>query len=150
MPDSVQQANDRAVAAVMAQIAGKENLPAEQVFKDIQVLKGQPASRVLQIMNTGYSRALGVSCAQCHNTADYASNEKGDKKTARGMIRMVNMINEGNKSIPEYAGDVPTVNCVVCHRGGRRPVRNLPGQGGPPRGAGPGGAQQAPPARTGD
>jgi hypothetical protein len=149
MPDSVQQANDRAVAAVLAQIQGKENLPAEQVFKDIQVLKGQPASRVVQIMNTGYARALGVSCAQCHDASDYASNVKGDKKTARGMIRMVDMINEGNKSIPEFAGDVPVVNCVVCHRGGRRPVRMLPGPGGQ-RGGGAGRGQQAPPMRTGD
>ena len=151
MPDSIQQMNDRAVAAVMAQIAGKENLPAEQVFKDIQVMKGRPAGQLVTIMNQGYARALGVSCASCHNPTDFASNEKANKKTARGMIKMVAMINEGNKSIPEYEGDVPVVNCVVCHRGARRPVNRLPGQGGqqgPGRGGQP--AQPSAPMRTGD
>jgi hypothetical protein len=146
--DSINALNDKAVAAMMAQIAGKENLPAEQVFKDIQVLKGQPAGRLLTIMNSGYSRALGVTCAHCHNTADYSSNERGQKKEARGMIRMVTMINEGNRQIPEFAGDPPVVNCVVCHRGARRPVNRLPGQGGGQPGRG--GQPPAQPPRTGD
>jgi hypothetical protein len=50
------------------------------------------------------------------------------------MIKMVTMINEGNKTITEF-GDRPTVvNCTVCHRGARFPVRTLPGQGGGGRG----------------
>lgn len=145
--DSINALNDKATAAALAEIAGKENLPAEQVFKDIQVLKGQPASRVLAIMNAGYSRALGVSCTHCHAGTDYASNAKSQKKEARGMVKMVEMINEGNKSIPEYAGDPPVINCVVCHRGARRPVNRLPGQGGQQPGRG---GQPAPPVRTGD
>lgn len=138
MPDSIQALNDKYVARITAAIAGKENLPAEQVFKDIQLLKGQSASRLLAIMNVGYSKALGVSCERCHNPTDFASNEMPDKKQARGMIRMVNMTNESNKTIPEFAGNGVTINCVMCHRGARRPVSRLPGQGGPPRG--PGGA----------
>lgn len=149
MPDSVQASNDRYVAQITAAIAGKENLPAEQVFKDIQLLKGTPASRLLAIMNTGYSKGLGVGCQQCHDVTDFASNVKGDKKEARGMIKLVNMINENSKTISEFNGEGVTVNCTVCHRGGRRPVRNLPGQGGPGRG-GPPGAGGQPPVRTGD
>ena len=43
-------------------IAGKEDLPAEEVFANIQQLKGRPAKTLLAIMNFGYSRSLGVSC----------------------------------------------------------------------------------------
>jgi hypothetical protein len=135
MPDSINALNESYVARVTASIAGRENLPAEQVFKDIQVLKGQPASRVLAIMNAGYSRALGVSCEHCHDTSAFESNAKEEKTTARGMIRMVNMINEGNRSIPEFANDPVVINCTVCHRGARRPVRNLPAPGGGRQGA---------------
>jgi hypothetical protein len=149
MPDSIAQQNDRWVAELTTQITGKENLPAEQVFKDIQLLQGTPASRMLAIMNVGYARSLGVSCAHCHNTAAWESNERPQKKEARGMIRMVNMINEGNKTIPEFGNDPPIVNCTVCHRGSRRPVRNMPAPGGA-RGGAPGGAQGAPPMRTTD
>jgi hypothetical protein len=143
MPDSIAASNDRYVAQITAQIAGKENLPAEQVFKDIQLLKGTPASRVLAIMNAGYSRALGVSCTNCHDASAWESNVKPDKKTARGMIRMVTMINEGNKAIPEFEGDVPVINCAVCHRGSRRP-QPMPRPAGA-RGGAPGGAPGAPP-----
>ena len=130
MPDSINEKNEAYVARVTAAIAGRENLPAEQVFKDIQLLKGTPASRVLAIMNAGYSRALGVSCEHCHDPEAFESNAKEEKARARGMIRMVNMINEGNRSIPEFANDPVVVNCTVCHRGARRPVRNIPAPGG--------------------
>src|SRR5678815_841638 len=54
------------LAELTKQIAGKENLPAEQVFKNIQILKGIPAGRLLRIMELGYSRSLGVNCTHCH------------------------------------------------------------------------------------
>ncbi len=150
MPDSIAAQNDRWVAEITARIAGRENLPAEQVFNDIHLLKGQSATRVLAIMNQGYSRALGVSCAHCHDPAAWESDARAQKKEARGMIRMVTMINEGNRTIPEFADDPPVVNCVVCHRGARRPVNNLGGQGrgGARGGATSPGAQQTPPPRT--
>ncbi len=130
MPDSIATQNERWVAEITASIAGRGNLPAEQVFKDIQLLKGQSATRVLAIMNQDYSRALGVSCAHCHNTTKWEASDREEKTEARGMIRMVTMINEGNRTIPEFGDSPPVINCVVCHRGARRPVPNLPGQGG--------------------
>src|SRR5262245_41228421 len=57
-------------------IAGQENKPAEQVFKNIQILKGMPAARILRIMELGYARSLGVNCTHCH-VAD--AWEKEDK-----------------------------------------------------------------------
>jgi hypothetical protein len=45
-------------------IAGRENDPAGRVFKNMRIewLKTTPARRLLDIMNGGYARALGVSC----------------------------------------------------------------------------------------
>jgi hypothetical protein len=46
--------------------AGKENLPAEEVFKNIEILKGKPASRLPGMM-TALNGLLGVKCAYCHD-----------------------------------------------------------------------------------
>ena len=56
----------QALAALRKQIAGKEELPAEQVFKNIQIFKGMPAGRLLRVMELGYSRSQGVNCTHCH------------------------------------------------------------------------------------
>ncbi len=44
---------------------GKENLPAEQVFHNIEILKGKPASRLPGMMKS-LNRLLGVQCTHCH------------------------------------------------------------------------------------
>jgi len=79
-----QEINNRFVQQLSAKIAGRENEPAEQVFKIIQWLKGIPAGRLLRIMNMGYSRALGVSCTHCHVEEDFASDDKRPKRAAQG------------------------------------------------------------------
>src|SRR6476659_10949418 len=40
---------EQALAQIKAEISGKENQPAEQVFKNIQILKGMTAARLLAI-----------------------------------------------------------------------------------------------------
>jgi hypothetical protein len=130
MPDSIVEQNNRFAAAVTARIAGREDEPAEQVFKDIRVLQGVPAGRLVAMMNQGYARGLGVSCTHCHDPEAWDANVRRPKTKARGMIRMVRMINEGNKTIPEFEGDPPTISCIVCHKGSRRPqVPRRPGAG---------------------
>jgi len=57
--DSVTRERERYVAEVRQEIAGKENLPASQVFKNIKVLTDVPAARLLGIMNIGYGKSLG-------------------------------------------------------------------------------------------
>ena len=73
-PGSVQETNDAYVEQIKRQIAGHEQEPAEQVFKNIQWLKGIPAGRLLLIMNLGYSRALGVTCTHCHVESDFSKD----------------------------------------------------------------------------
>src|SRR5688500_17438795 len=45
---------DSGEAMLLRRIAGRENLPAESVFKNIKVMKGIPAGRLVRIMNAGF------------------------------------------------------------------------------------------------
>ena len=115
------------LAELNKQIAGKENLPAEQVFKNIQVLKGIPAGRLLRIMELGYSRSLGVNCTHCHVVDQWDKDDKPTKPIAREMSKMVqNINNDLLKPIKNLKGPNPVVNCTTCHRGQIKPALNLP------------------------
>ena len=52
-PDSMAASRDRFVRAVLASIAGRENLPADSVFRNIEVLKGVPAGRLVRMRDLG-------------------------------------------------------------------------------------------------
>ena len=114
-----QEQNDQIAAAVLRRIEGHENDPAEQVFKNIQSLKGMPAGRLVRVMNMGYSRALGVACTHCHFAQDYSSDEQRPKRAAREMMAMNKMINEKLRSLQNLEGkpEEKFVSCTTCHRG---------------------------------
>ena len=118
-PNPNQEQNDQVAKAVLERIAGRENEPAELVFKNIQSLKGVPAGRLVRVMNMGYSRALGVSCLHCHYGPDYSSDEKRQKRAAREMMAMNKMINDRLQSLENLEGkpEEHVVNCSTCHRG---------------------------------
>jgi len=116
-----QEINDRFAKQISDRIAGRENEPAEQVFKNIQIpwLKKAPAGRFIRIMNLGYSRALGVACTHCHVESDFSSDLKRPKRAAREMAEMHHAINERLAKMEnlEDAPDQRFVNCSTCHRG---------------------------------
>src|SRR5437016_313774 len=115
------------LAELMKQIVGKENQPAEQVFKNIQMFKGVPAARLLRIMELGYSRSLGVNCAHCHVVDQWDKDDKPTKPIAREMAKMVQTINNDLlKNIKNLKGPNSIVNCTTCHRGQTKPAPNLP------------------------
>jgi hypothetical protein len=125
--DSVTLERDRYVAEVRQQIAGKETLPASQVFKNIKMLNDVPAGRLLAIMNVGYGKSLGVSCTHCHVAGEWDKEDKTQKQTARDMSAMAARINnELLKNIPNLKGPNAIVNCTTCHRGAVKPALNLP------------------------
>jgi hypothetical protein len=137
--DSVTAARrDSGAAMVLRSIAGRENQPAESVFKNIKVLKGVPAGRLVNIMNMGFGRSLGVSCGFCHVPGKWDLDDKQEKNTARIMIAMVGAINRDYISkVPVDSGHPPPmVSCFTCHRGMPRPM----GPAGPPPGNRPVGA----------
>ncbi len=95
---------------------------AEEVFKNIQVMKGVPVDEFLGSMGF-ISNALAVNCTYCHlgegggGWAEYArDNDK--KQMARRMIVMMNAINRTN-----FAGR-RVVTCVSCHNGRNIPATN--------------------------
>ena len=121
-----QAARNKNIVALEEAIKGKESLPAEQVFKNIQVLKGMPAQRVLRVMEFAFSPALGVDCEHCHNTSKWESDEKPEKETARKMWKMQGEITEQVRGIVDK--ESAAVNCTTCHRGDVHPALNLPGE----------------------
>ena len=125
-PDSVTASRERFVREVLASIAGRENLPADSVFRNIEVLKGVPAGRLVRMMDMGYGRSLGVSCDHCHDTVEWESDEKRPKDVARQMMAMVGTINR--ELLPKIEGiesERPVVNCTTCHRGSTKPALNM-------------------------
>lgn len=116
------------LASLRRSIAGHEREPAELVFENIQVHRGKPAGAILSIMDIGYRKSLGVHCSHCHDTKDWGSDEKVEKKVTREMTRMVRDINE--KYLAEIDGldsEKPVVNCTTCHRGQTKPALDLDG-----------------------
>jgi len=115
--DSLSAEKDAYVSVLKESIAGKEKMPSDSVYKDIQILKDVPAESLLNIMNKGFSNALGVGCDHCHNTSDWASNEKNAKQIAREMMVMSGQIRDMITNIEEIESENATINCYTCHRG---------------------------------
>jgi outer membrane lipoprotein-sorting protein len=91
---------------------------AEQVFKNVQVLKGIPVNEFMGTMGI-FSAALGMSCEDCHAAGDadwsvYATDSPR-KQMARVMVTMMATINKTH-----FRGR-QVVTCYTCHRGSARP-----------------------------
>ncbi len=125
--DPKQFNQEQALAELKKKIAGQENKPAEEVFKNIQLLKGMPAARVLGIMVMGYSKSLGVDCTHCHTPGQWEKDDLPTKQVTRDMAMMMRAINnEYLKKIKGLKSETPVVNCTTCHRGQTKPALNLP------------------------
>lgn len=98
---------------------GQTPVLAEQVFKNIQVLRGIPVDEFMDTMGF-ISASTGLNCVDCHtveagsNWAKYA-DDTPIKQTARKMILMVDAINKTN------FGGRRIVSCYTCHRVSSRP-----------------------------
>ena len=109
------------VAAPFGGIAFAQAKPrmADDVFKNIQVLKGLTVDEFMETMGL-FSAALNVCCGDCHVGAG-GSNPQWDKDiprklVARQMIRVMNNVNKSN------FGGAQMVTCWTCHRGGTPPA----------------------------
>ena len=92
---------------------------AEEVFKNVQILKGIPVDEFMGTMGF-FSASLGLNCTDCHvdesggNWAGYA-DDNPKKQTARRMMQMVTALNRTS------FGGRQVVTCNTCHRGNSRP-----------------------------
>jgi hypothetical protein len=122
---SIQDVNDRFVRELSSRIAGRESQPSRVVFTNIKLawFKDVPASQLLEIMDGGYAKALGVRCTHCHVADDFASDEKRPKRAAREMAAMHWDINQRLARM-RHLTDKPQerfINCATCHRGATDP-----------------------------
>ena len=94
-------------------------LMVEDVFKNVQVLKGIPVDEFMDTMGF-FAAALSLNCTECHTPesengwAKYA-DDTPLKQTSRRMMQMVTAINKQN------FGGARAVTCFTCHHGTQRP-----------------------------
>jgi photosynthetic reaction center cytochrome c subunit len=94
--------------------AGAKPLMSEEVFKNVQVLRGIPVAEFMGTMGF-ISASLSLNCLDCHVEESSTDSSKYAvdtplKQTARKMLLMVQGLNRQN------FGGVTTVTCYTCHR----------------------------------
>jgi outer membrane lipoprotein-sorting protein len=99
--------------------AAAKGAMAEQVFKDVRVLKGIPADEFLDTMGM-FASALLFDCVSCHAKEIITDENAFALETpriqrARQMVVMMNTINR------LYFGGQQRVTCYTCHGGGNMP-----------------------------
>ena len=92
---------------------------ADDVFKNVQVLKGISVAEFMDTMGF-FSAAVGSNCVHCHVEESLTHWEKfaedvPRKRRARQMVQMVAAINKAN------FGGAQVVTCYTCHHGDIRP-----------------------------
>jgi Photosynthetic reaction centre cytochrome C subunit len=98
------------LAEVKKMIEGKENLPAEQVFHNIIILKGKPASRLPGMMSA-LTGLIGVQCSFCHIPGHWEDESKTPKQIARQHFQMQKEL------LDNYFHGENKITCWTCHRG---------------------------------
>jgi photosynthetic reaction center cytochrome c subunit len=120
-----------AVAGLIAATSGRASaqqaaatpqapLVTENLFRNIQVLKGIPVDTFFDVMGM-FASSMGEDCTFCHVKEAVFKHEAFGEETprirrARQMIAMMNGINANN------FGGRPMVTCFTCHRGNNTPV----------------------------
>lgn len=112
-----------AVVIMSAQTSPEKPLMSDDVFKNVQVLKGIPVNEFMETMGF-FSASLSYNCTDCHVPASLESWAKyaediPTKRMARNMIQMVNAFNKAN------FGGRRVLTCYSCHRGAGIP-KNIP------------------------
>ena len=109
-----------AACLLVAKPANAQQKPtlAEDVFKNVQVLKGIPVKEFMNTMGF-FSAATNLNCIDCHSPQSESLEgyaiDTPLKQTTRKMINMVNALNKGN------FGGQRKVTCYTCHRANDRP-----------------------------
>ena len=94
-------------------------LMAEQVFKNVQLLKGISVKEFMETMGF-FAASTNKTCTTCHGDEsagswDRYADDPPQKQTARKMMIMVDSLNRS------YFGGKREVTCYSCHRNAERP-----------------------------
>ena len=114
---SLQEA--QALAQRIAAQTAQKPLLAEDVFKNVQILKGIPVNQFMETMGF-FAASLGLNCVYCHTSQSledwsHFADDVPRKRMARTMILMVNDINKTK------FGGRRAITCYSCHRGAESP-----------------------------
>jgi len=109
----------QALAQKIAQQTAQKPLMADEVFKNVQILKGIPVNQFMDTMGF-FAASLGLNCVYCHVSEslenwDRFADDVPRKRMARSMILMVNDINKTR------FGGRRALTCYSCHRGAETP-----------------------------
>ena len=101
--------------ALFVQRTSAQEQMAEQVFKNVLVLKGIPADQFMDTMGM-FASSLLYDCTGCHVDEILVNRDAFAIATpriqrARQMVAMVNALNK------TYFAGQPRVTCFTCHRG---------------------------------
>ena len=107
-----------AVARGQAGLAPRPQM-AEDVFTNVQLLKGIPVDQFMGTMGF-FAASTGLNCTDCHvdeSGGDWKkyADDNALKRTTRRMMSMVSGINQAS------FGGRQVVTCNTCHRGNRKP-----------------------------
>jgi outer membrane lipoprotein-sorting protein len=121
LPATAQQSlqEAQALAQKIAAQTAQKPLMAEEVFKNVQVLKGIPVNQFMETMGF-FAASLGLNCVYCHTSQSledwsHFADDVPRKRMARNMILMVNDINKTK------FGGRRALTCYSCHRGAEAP-----------------------------
>ena len=118
------------VVSVSAQVP-----PIPTKFTNLQVLpKDIKQADLVEVMKQ-FSLGLGVRCERCHvgegndlSKFDFVADTKPAKKTARTMLKMVDILNSTHLKGVGDPAVATKVSCFTCHRGFIKPL-TAPGGG---------------------
>ncbi|MEO6541365.1 MAG: c-type cytochrome [Ferruginibacter sp.] len=105
--------------------------PANEKFKNLQVLPKNISTDSLDKIMDGFNEMLGVDCKYCHtrdkkaDTLMFDKDDKSEKEIARNMMRMTADINKRYFQFNETvtAEQVQAVTCYTCHKGNPMPEK---------------------------
>jgi len=107
------------VAVAHGQAPAERPQLAEEVFKNVQILRGIPVKEFMGTMGM-FSASTGLNCTECHveEAGGDWSRYADDTDLKRTTRRMMGMVTSLNKSM---FGGRQAVTCFSCHRGLNRP-----------------------------
>ena len=123
--DTLMNDREKYLTFLRDSLKGKETLPADSVFKNIQTLKGKSTEQVLSIMNN-WGHALGVSCKFCHEVNNWASEKSRNHLRTREMVVMNDALNKDLLANMKGFRQPVTMGCISCHNEMKEPTHDGP------------------------
>jgi 5-methylcytosine-specific restriction endonuclease McrA len=105
------------------------------LYKNLKVLPKDISKEQLDSVMHHFTGALGVKCTYCHihndstKSWDFASDENKHKLAARGMMKMMDKINDKFFDVTGAKKNLNTqlmVTCYTCHHGNAEPATKPP------------------------